>query len=258
MKHGRILHEGTIVNVTESENGHVLFPDGRAFAENEVAWLPPIRPGTIFAIGLNYMDHAKELAFKKPEEPMVFFKGPNTVTSHRTWTKRPDNVDFMHYECELAVVIGRAARNVPREEALSYVAGYTVANDYAFRNYLRNYYRPNLKVKSRDCALPFGPWLVDADDIPDPMNLGIRTFVNGNQTQDGNTRDMLFDVPYLVAYLSEILTLHPGDCILTGTPDGIVDVFPGDEVVTEVKSVGRLVNTIVGNGDDPVPPCEYR
>lgn len=256
MKRGRIIHNGTILDVTEAPDG-VRLPDGTVVQETDVAWLSPVRPGTIFAIGLNYMDHAKELSFEKPKEPMVFFKGPNTVTGHRTATRRPPDVDFMHYECELAVVIGKTARAVPREQALEHVAGYTVANDYAFRSFLRNYYRPNLKVKSRDAALPIGPWLVDAADVPDPMNLRIRTFVNGKQTQDGTTRDMIFDVSHLVAYFSGILTLRPGDLILTGTPDGIADVHPGDEVVTEVEGIGRLVNTIVGGDEYPVTPCVY-
>lgn len=145
----------------------------------------------------------------------------------------------------MAVVIGKTARNVTREQAYDYVAGYTVANDYALRDYLENWYRPNLRVKSRDTCTPLGPWLVDRDDVADPMNLGLRTTVNGVETQRGNTRDMVFDIPALIAYFSGFMTLSPGDLILTGTPDGIVNVQPGDEVVTEIDGIGRLVNTLV-------------
>src|SRR5207245_8516542 len=139
-------------------------------------------------------DHARELAFTAPEEPLVFLKGPNTFIGHRGETRRPADAANMHYECELAVVIGRVARNVPRDRAYEYVAGYTVANDYAVRDYLENYYRPNLRVKNRDTCTPLGPWLVDAADVPDPMWLDLRTTVSGKLTRQGNTRDMIFDI----------------------------------------------------------------
>jgi 5-oxopent-3-ene-1,2,5-tricarboxylate decarboxylase/2-hydroxyhepta-2,4-diene-1,7-dioate isomerase len=153
----------------------------------------------------------------------------------------------MHYECELAVVIGKTARCVPRQHAHEFIAGYTVANDYAIRDYLENYYRPNLRVKSRDEATPLGPWLVDAADIPNPMNLRLTTTVNGRLTQQGNTKDMIFDIPALIEYFTGFMTLQPGDLILSGTPEGLANVNPGDEVVTEIESIGRLVNTVVAD-----------
>ncbi len=122
--------------------------------------------------------------------------------------------------------------------------GYTVANDYAIRDYLENYYRPNLRVKNRDTCTPLGPWLVDRDDVPDPMNLALTTTVNGKLTQQGSTRDMIFGIPWLIEYLSSFMTLEAGDVILTGTPEGLADTQPGDEIVTEIEGVGRLVNTI--------------
>jgi len=151
----------------------------------------------------------------------------------------------MHYECELAVIIGRSGTNIKQEDAYDYVAGYTVANDYAIRDYLENYYRPNLKVKNRDTCTPIGPWLVDAKDIKDPMNLTLRTYVNGKVTQEGTTKDMIFSIPQLIAYLSSFMTLNKNDIILTGTPEGLVDTKVGDEVITEIEGVGRLVNTII-------------
>jgi 5-oxopent-3-ene-1,2,5-tricarboxylate decarboxylase / 2-hydroxyhepta-2,4-diene-1,7-dioate isomerase len=150
----------------------------------------------------------------------------------------------------LAVVIGKTARKVSKENAYDYVAGYTVANDYAIRDYLENYYRPNFRVKSRDFATPIGPYLVDAADVGDPMNLQLRTLVNGKVTQEGNTRDMIFDIGALIVYLSEFMTLSPGDIILTGTPEGLADVKPGDEVVTEVEGIGSLKNTIIGDSEE--------
>ncbi|HEX5394229.1 MAG TPA: fumarylacetoacetate hydrolase family protein [Rhodocyclaceae bacterium] len=244
MKRGRIALNGVIYEVTE-QDGKVRLPDGRLFKEEAVQWLPPVQPHTVFALGLNYADHAKELAFKAPEVPLVFLKGPNAFTGHRCDTVRPADATYMHYECELAVVIGRHGRNIKKEDAYDYVVGYTVANDYAIRDYLENYYRPNLKVKNRDCTTPLGPWLVARADVPDPMNLKLTTSINGKVTQEGSTKDMIFDIPALVAYLSEFMTLSPGDMILTGTPEGLADTKVGDEVVTEIEGIGRLVNFIV-------------
>ena len=247
MKRARVIHEGGIFDAQERD-GRVLLPDGRLLAPEAVDWLPPLaptgRPRTILALGLNYADHAKELAFKAPDEPLAFLKGPNALTGHRRTTRRPAGVQFMHYECELAVVIGRTARKVRRGDAYDFVAGYTVANDYAIRDYLENWYRPNLRVKNRDGATPLGPWLVNTADVPDPMNLALRTTVNGQVTQQGSTRDMIFDVPFLIEYFSSFMTLNPGDLILTGTPDGVVDCKVGDVVVTEIEGVGALMNTL--------------
>ena len=247
MKHARVMYQGATHAATERA-GQLLLPDGRLVSFDDVTWLPPLaptpRPRTIFALGLNYADHAKELEFKAPEEPLVFLKGENALTGHRQLTKRPAGVEFMHYECELAVVIGKTAKNVKRTDAYAYVVGYTVANDYAIRDYLENWYRPNLRVKNRDATTPLGPWLVDAADVPNPMALVLQTTVNGKVTQSGNTKDMIFDVPFLVEFFSGFMTLQPGDLILTGTPDGVVDCRPGDVIVTEIEGIGALVNTI--------------
>lgn len=248
MKHARVIYEGAVHEATERD-GRLLLKDGSLVAEDAVRWLPPLaptpRPRTILALGLNYADHAKELEFKAPAEPLVFIKGEGTLTGHRLITRRPAGVQFMHYECELAVVIGKTAKKVRRDDAYDFVAGYTVANDYAIRDYLENWYRPNLRVKNRDTCTPLGPWLVDATDIANPMALALQTRVNGKITQAGNTRDMIFDVPFLIEYFSSFMTLQPGDLILTGTPDGVVDCRPGDVIVTEIEEVGALQNTIL-------------
>ncbi|MDP2064918.1 MAG: fumarylacetoacetate hydrolase family protein [Burkholderiaceae bacterium] len=247
MKHARVIHEGLACSATEHD-GQLRLADGRAVSFDAVTWLPPLepvpRPRTILALGLNYADHAKELAFKAPEEPLVFLKGEGTLTGHRQITRRPRGVQFMHYECELTVVIGRTARKVRRCDAYDFIAAYTVANDYAIRDYLENWYRPNLRVKNRDTCTPLGPWLVDAQDIADPMALALQTTVNGTVTQSGHTRDMIFDVPFLIEYFSSFMTLQPGDLILTGTPDGVVDCRHGDVVVTSIEGLGALHNTI--------------
>ncbi|TCP30859.1 5-carboxy-2-oxohept-3-enedioate decarboxylase HpaG2 subunit [Scopulibacillus darangshiensis] len=246
MKTARVAYLGAIHHATEAD-GRLKLDDGRLVGEDDVVWLPPVEPKTVFALGLNYSDHAKELTFKAPEEPLVFLKGPNTFIGHRAETRRPADATNMHYECELVAVIGRKARNVKREDAYDYVAGYTVANDYAIRDYLENYYRPNLRVKNRDTCTPIGPWFVDAEDIADPMKLGLKTYVNGQLTQEGTTQDMIFSIPFLIEYLSGFMTLNEGDMILTGTPKGTVNTVVGDEVATEIEGIGRLVNTIAGD-----------
>jgi 5-oxopent-3-ene-1,2,5-tricarboxylate decarboxylase / 2-hydroxyhepta-2,4-diene-1,7-dioate isomerase len=247
VRRARVAWAGAVHDVVEHQ-GRLRLADGRLISPDEVIWLPPlaptVRPRSILALGLNYADHARELAFKAPDEPLVFVKGEAGLVGHRAQTLRPRDVKYMHYECELAVVIGRRARNVRREDAYDHVAGYTVANDYAIRDYLENWYRPNLRVKNRATCTPLGPWLVDAADIPDPMALGLRTTVNGRETQSGNTRDMIFDIPYLMEWFSGFMTLEPGDLILTGTPDGVVDCQVGDVVVTEIEGIGALSNTI--------------
>ncbi|KVO58468.1 fumarylacetoacetate hydrolase family protein [Burkholderia stagnalis] len=249
MKTARVTYNGALHAAEPAGDGMIRLDTGAVVAEGEVAWLPPVAPRTTFALGLNYADHAKELAFKAPSEPLIFLKGPNTFVGHRARTVRPADATHMHYECELAVVIGRPARGVRRAQALDYVAGYTVANDYAIRDYLENYYRPNLRVKNRDTCTPLGPWLVSRDEIGDPGDLALRTTVNGRETQRGSTRDMIFDVPALIEHISGFMTLAPGDLILTGTPEGLTDTQPGDEVVTEIEGIGRLVNTIVAEHD---------
>jgi 5-oxopent-3-ene-1,2,5-tricarboxylate decarboxylase / 2-hydroxyhepta-2,4-diene-1,7-dioate isomerase len=250
VKHARVAWGGSVHEAVPHDHG-LRLSNGRVLAEREVCWLPPFDVGTVIALGLNYADHAKELTTElsatAKDEPLVFFKGPNALVGHRGVTRRPAGVSFMHYECELAVIIGRSAHRVRRADAFDHVAGYTVCNDYAVRDYLENWYRPNLRVKNRDAATVLGPWLVDAADVPDPQALALRTLVNGRVVQQGHTRDMVNDVAALIEYLSSFMTLQAGDVILTGTPDGVVNVNVGDEVVTEIDGIGRLVNTIVAD-----------
>ncbi|KJZ16401.1 2-hydroxyhepta-2,4-diene-1,7-dioate isomerase [Marinomonas sp. S3726] len=248
MKHGRILLNNEITQVQVNNDYQAVLPDGNLIEEGDAHWLPPC-DGKIFVLGLNYADHASELAFSAPTEPLVFLKGPNTLIGHNQETVRPANVDYMHYECELVAVIGKTAKNVSQADAMEYIGGYTLGNDYAIRDYLENYYRPNLRVKSRDTCTPVGPFILDAKAISDPHNLALKTYINGELKQSGSTKDMIFNIPYLVEYLSGIMTLSAGDMIFTGTPEGLADVKPGDEVIVEVEGVGQLRNTIISEED---------
>ena len=247
MKTARVAFNGTVHAAVLHAEGLQL-SDGRVLAQDAVTWLPPVQPGTIIALGLNYADHVKELSTElssvSAEEPLAFLKTASSVIGHRARTPRPRDVAFMHYECELAVVIGRRAQRVKAADALAHVAGYTVANDYAVRDHLENWYRPNLRVKNRDGGTVLGPWLVTADEVPDPQALLLRTRVNGVVTQQGTTANMIHSVAALIEYLSSFMTLLPGDIILTGTPEGVVNVNPGDVVECEIDRIGTLLNTL--------------
>ncbi|MGE9818864.1 fumarylacetoacetate hydrolase family protein [Acinetobacter baumannii] len=244
MKTAKIKYEGQIFDVQVNDDLSVKLPSGQTLKEEQVEWLPPAN-GTMFALGLNYADHARELAFEPPKEPLIFIKANNTYIGHNKKTWRPDHVEYMHYECELVAVIGKTAKNVKRENALEYVQGYTLCNDYAIRDYLENYYRPNLRVKNRQATTPVGPYIIDRAQVPEPNNLVLKTWVNGELRQEGTTADMIFNVPFLIEYISSFMTLQPGDMIATGTPEGLSDVVPGDEVVVEIEGIGKLRNYIV-------------
>lgn len=250
MKRARIYHRGRDLWAQVVEGDTALrLPDGTTVAAAGAQWLPPVQRGAaVYALGLNYADHNKELGFApKLETPLVFMKGDNCFVGHHGDSPRPADGNQMHPECELVAVIGRPARNVTAADALDHVSGYTVANDYAIREYLENYYRPNARVKNRDATTPLGPWIVDAAEVPDPQALQLKTTVNGAVVQDGTTADMIMSVAELVAYLSGVTTLMPGDMILTGTPQGVHFCAAGDEVVCEIEGVGRLVNHLVAS-----------
>ena len=250
LRTARVAYAGAIHTASPHPQG-LRLADGRVLSETDVVWLPPFEVGTILALGLNYADHVKELSkeltISAQDEPLVFLKGPGSLVGHRGHTRRPAGAILMHYECELAVVIGRSASKVTAAAAMAHVAGYTVCNDYAVRDYLENWYRPNLRVKNRDGGTVLGPWFVPSSEVGDPHDLALCTRVNGQLTQQGHTGDMINRIPALIEYLSSFMTLQAGDVILTGTPDGVVNVKAGDEVVCEIDGIGSLVNTLVAD-----------
>ncbi len=253
MKHALITHRGELQWVTAvgADPTELRLRSGESLAVADVErWHPPLPdaldgPRTIACLGLNYAKHAKELAFAPPVEPLVFFKGESALTGHMRHTVRPAHATHMHDECELVIVIASSCKHVSEEEAMSHVLGYTVANDYAIRDDLENWYRPNFRVKNRDATTPIGPWLTDAADIADPMALTLRTVVDGQTTQTGTTADMVFSVARLIAYLSSIMTLGRGDIILTGTPEGVTNCPVGSVVDCQIEGLGSLRNTLI-------------
>lgn len=217
--------------------------------------LAPLEPRAILCIGLNYRQHATETGAPLPQFPVLFMKNPASVQNPGDpivlprWL-RSDRVD---YECELAVVIGRACRNVPRSEALNYVLGYTCANDVSARDWQKEGGGSQwCRGKSFDTFMPLGPCLVTRDELPDPQVLGIRTLVNGDALQDCSTSDMIFDVATLIEFLSGSTTLLPGTAILTGTPHGVGMartpprfLRAGDSVTIEIDGIGALTNPVI-------------
>jgi 2-keto-4-pentenoate hydratase/2-oxohepta-3-ene-1,7-dioic acid hydratase in catechol pathway len=215
-------------------------------------YAPVPRPGKIIGVGRNYADHAKETGVAPFEKPRIIFKMPSSVAAPGAPVMRPATVTKMDFETELAVVIGGYGKDVPASEALALVAGYTILNDLSAREFQFDISPPQTTfAKSMDGFAPMGPWLITRDEIPDPQALDVSCWLNGNQMQHGHTADMLFPVATLIAYISQYMTLEPGDVIITGTPAGIgafrqppIYLQPGDRLRFEVTKVGMMEHLI--------------
>ena len=255
-------HKGNIVHAMQQPDGTACKIVGDIFNSFQITpekieikkLLAPIQPSSIICIGLNYRKHAEETGAKFPEYPVVFFKGINTLQNPGEAIQIPTHLrsDEVDYECELAVVIGRACKNVTQNKALDYVLGYTACNDVSARDWqLERGGGQWCRGKSFDTFSPLGPALVTRDEIPDPNALNIRTVLNGQLMQDWNTNDMIFNVATLIEFLSGSTTLLPGTVILTGTPHGVGMaqkpprwLKPGDNVTIEIEKIGALQNPV--------------
>lgn len=253
---------GKIAYGAEQPDGSVRRIDGDVFGTHRVTnetatvakLLAPIAPAQILCIGLNYRQHAAETGAKIPERPILFVKGVNATQHPGDPIYVPQHLrsDETDYECELAVVIGRACKNVSRANALSYVLGYTCCNDVSARDHqIKLGGGQWCRGKFFDSFAPLGPRLVTPDEVPNPNALRISTRLNGQTVQDSNTSDMIFDVPTLIEYLSGSTTLVPGTVILTGTPQGVGMAAkpprwlkPGDVVEIEIEKIGVLRNPV--------------
>ena len=236
MKRARFLVEGRYEEGRLAEPGVLVDAQGRAYREADVRFLPPVAaPGKILGLALNYADHAGELGLDVPADPAIFFKPATALVGHRGAVVYPAGVEYMHYENELAVVLGPAV--VP--EVPDHV-----------RDFVRNVFRPPVKGKGWDTFLPIGPYLVE-DEIADPHALELRTFVNGELRQRGNTADQLTKVPQLIAYLTEFMTLERGDILLTGTPKGLSHIHAGDEMRLEIDGLGALESKVIAEAGRP-------
>ena len=254
---------GTVRFGSLQSDGSTLLIEGDIFgdctvtsAQADVAKvLAPIQPTGILCIGLNYRHHAAESGAKVPQFPVLFMKTLGTVQNPEDPIVLPTHLKStqVDYECELAVVIGKAARNVSKDQALDYVLGYTAANDVSARDWQKQFGGSQwCRGKTFDTFCPLGPVLVTRDEIPNPNALGIKTVLNGQTMQDWNTNDMIFDVPTLIEFLSGSTTLLPGTVILTGTPHGVgmartppVFLKAGDKVNVVIEGIGTLTNPVV-------------
>ena len=253
---------GEVHHAAEVDGGNYAKIRGDIFERFEVTGEParvgkllaPVHPPMTWCIGLNYRQHMGELKMAEPRYPVLFAKGPNCVQHPGEPILIPDRALGVEidYEAELVIVIGKSCRNVSRQDALPFVAGYTCGNDVSARDWqLKLGGGQWCRGKSFDTFAPLGPCLVTRDSLPDPGALRIQTILNGQQMQDGNTRDMIFDVPTLVSFLSESTTLLPGTVIMTGTPSGVgmgrtppVWLKAGDEISVTIEGIGTLTNPV--------------
>ena len=213
--------------------------------------LPLPRPGKVIAVGLNYKDHAAEAGVPLPEAPVLFTKFTTSLIANGENIVRHKGVTQLDWEAELAVVIGKRASHVSESEALDYVSGYTCMNDVTDRE-AQSKDGQWVRSKSYDTYGPIGPVIIPASDIPDPHNLKIEARLNGKTMQSSNTKNLIFNVPFLIAYISKTITLEPGDVITTGTPHGVgtfwkppIFLQPGDVIEIEIEKIGILRNTVV-------------
>ena len=224
---------------------------GAPIPRGDVRLLAPLRPGKILCIGLNYMDHCREQKIAPPDRPTLFAKFPSSVIAPGEPIRWPaDFSEQVDYEAELAVVIGRTTQRVAEADALAHVFGYTAANDVTARDVQRGD-KQWIRGKAADTFCPLGPVVVTTDEIPDPQQLPIGCRVNGETRQASHTREMIFPVAHIIAFISRAITLDPGDVILTGTPDGVglyrdpkVFLQPGDRVEVELGDLGVLENPV--------------
>jgi 5-oxopent-3-ene-1,2,5-tricarboxylate decarboxylase / 2-hydroxyhepta-2,4-diene-1,7-dioate isomerase len=243
----RILLDGTVVDVERRGETLVAY-DGREVAVTDAVHLSPVLPSKIICVHLNYSSRVAEMMTKLPPAPTYFHKPVSALNSHDAAVVRPAGCKWLNYEGEIAIVIGRTARNISPAEAGDYIRGYTIGNDYGLHDFRDTDSGSMLRVKGADTLCPLGPGLVEGWDF---RGKRIRTLVNGEVRQDGNTDEMQWDMHYLVADIARTITLQPGDVLLSGTPAISRTVYPGDVVEVAVEGLGTLRNHIV-EGPTPI------
>jgi 5-oxopent-3-ene-1,2,5-tricarboxylate decarboxylase / 2-hydroxyhepta-2,4-diene-1,7-dioate isomerase len=226
------------------DGGNVVLDSGARLDEAGAHFLAPVEPTKIIATHLTYRSRVEEYGARTPPEPSYFMKPPTTLNGHRGELRRPRGARFLNYEGEVAVVIGRAMHGVPEADVLGYVAGYACANDVGLHDFRHADRGSMLRVKGQDGFCPIGPELVPADQF-DPTAFEIRTYLNGEVAQQGFAADLIWPISYLLADLCRLITLEPGDVVLSGTPAHSRPMEPGDLVEVEVTGLGRLSNTVV-------------
>jgi 5-oxopent-3-ene-1,2,5-tricarboxylate decarboxylase/2-hydroxyhepta-2,4-diene-1,7-dioate isomerase len=217
---------------------------GERIEEATASYLAPVQPSKIIATHLTYRSRVEEYAARTPPEPSYFMKPPTTLNGHRGALRRPKGARFLNYEGEVAVVIGTRMHGVSQDAVLDHVAGYAVANDVGLHDFRHADRGSMLRVKGQDGFCPIGPELVPASEF-DPTSFEIRTYLNGEVVQQGSASDLIWPISYLLADLSRLITLEPGDVVLSGTPANSRPMEPGDVVEVEATNLGRLSNTVI-------------
>jgi 5-oxopent-3-ene-1,2,5-tricarboxylate decarboxylase/2-hydroxyhepta-2,4-diene-1,7-dioate isomerase len=225
------------------EGDAIVLDDGTTLPEADALYLAPAEPTKIFAVHLTYRSRVEEYEARMPSEPSYFVKPPTTLNGHRRPVRMAKGARFLNYEGELAVVVGRRMKGVPLDDVLGHVAGYTCANDVGMHDFRHADRGAMLRVKGQDGFLPLGPELVPAAAF-DPTAFTLRTILNGEVVQEATADDLAFGVAYQLADLCRLITLEPGDVVLTGTPANSRPMRPGDVVEVEIDGIGRLTNTI--------------
>ena len=220
---------------------------GERIEEATATYLAPVQPSKIIATHLTYRSRVEEYAARTPPEPSYFMKPPTTLNGHRGALRRPKGARFLNYEGEVAAVVGTRMHGVPQDTVLDHVAGYAVANDVGLHDFRHADRGSMLRVKGQDGFCPIGPELVPASEF-DPTSFEIRTYLNGEVVQQGSASDLIWPISYLLADLSRLITLEPGDVVLSGTPANSRPMEPGDVVEVEATNLGRLSNTVI-DGD---------
>ncbi|MFP4635034.1 MAG: fumarylacetoacetate hydrolase family protein [Nitriliruptoraceae bacterium] len=250
METRRILLEGAVTPVVR-DGDELRAGDGRRVAIDDAHHLPPVEPSKILCVHLNHRSRVEEFQTTLPAAPTFFHKPVSSLNSHEGQIVRPERCEWLNYEGEVAIVVGRTARNVTVEQAWDHIAGYTIANDFGLHDFRDTDAGSMLRVKGSDTLCPLGPGLVDASDWDPREDRRLRTLVNGEVRQDGSTAEMQWNMAELLADLARTITLLPGDVILSGTPANSRPVVPGDTVEVEVEGLGTLRNTVV-SGPTPI------
>ena len=237
------------------DGDEIVLDSGERIPESSAVYLAPAEPTKIIAVHLTYRSRIEEYKARTPAEPSYFMKPPSTLNGHRGLIRRPAGARFLNYEGEVACVVGRPMKNVPIDETLGFVAGFCCANDVGLHDFRHADRGAMLRVKGQDGFLPLGPELVPASEW-DPSSYTLRTYVNGEVVQEATAEDVIWPVQYQLADLCRLITLEPGDVVLTGTPANSRPMEPGDVVEVEVSGLGRLTNTVVEWDVDLTGPGE--
>jgi 5-oxopent-3-ene-1,2,5-tricarboxylate decarboxylase/2-hydroxyhepta-2,4-diene-1,7-dioate isomerase len=237
------------------EGEAILLDDGAAIDEAAATYLAPAEPSKVIAVHLTYRSRIEEYRARTPAEPSYFMKPPTTLAGHRGVIRRPRGARFLNYEGELAVVVGRSMKGIPIDGVLDHVAGYACANDVGLHDYRHADRGSMLRVKGQDGFLPLGPELVPASEF-DATAFTLRTILNGEVVQEATADDLIWGVAYQLADLCRLITLEPGDVILTGTPANSRPMEPGDTVAVEIDGLGRLESAVVDWDVDLTGPGE--